>query len=230
LLLHAQPWCPEEKSTDRESIRPLNIAIIILAAGQATRMGGPDRHKLLASLHDEPLVRRVARQALASTASTVTVVTGCRHDAIEAALAGLNISVLHNPDYAEGMGRSLAAGMCAPGIGEADGILVMLADMPDITDGHLNILLDAFRACAGGSVLRASSAGVPGHPVILPRTLHGTLWNLRGDVGARDAIADSSLPVTLVEIGSAALQDIDTLDDLLAAGGSLPEKSGNSSF
>lgn len=188
-------------------------------------MGGPNNHKLLAHLHDEPLVRHVARQALASTASTVTVVTGCRHDAIEAALVGLNLSTLHNPDYAEGMGRSLAAGMGAPNLEQADGILVMLADMPNITARHLNILLDAFCACAGASVVRASSTGVPGHPVILPRALQGALRNLRGDVGARDAIADSNLPVILVEIGSAALQDIDTVDHLLAAGGRLPSQT-----
>lgn len=200
----------------------MNIAILILAAGEAKRMGHRDHYKLLALFNDEPLVRRITKQALESTASSVTVVTGFRRDAILAALASLSFSTLFNPNYAAGMGGSLATGMRAPGIEEADGTLVMLADMPGITSTHLEALLDAFRARGGGSVIRACAAGRPGHPVILPRSLYGALRNLRGDVGARDVIASSMLPVTLVEIGAAAIQDIDTLDDLLAAGGRFP--------
>jgi molybdenum cofactor cytidylyltransferase len=199
----------------------LNVAILILAAGEAKRMGHPDHHKLLALFHDEPLVRRVARQALASTASSVTVVMGHQSGAIAAALAGLAISSLHNPAYAEGMGCSLATGLCSPVIDSADGVLVMLADMPSVTSAHLDSLMAAFRSGEGRSVIRGCAARRPGHPVVLPRCLYGALRNLRGDVGARDVIVSSMIPVTLVEIGAAALQDIDTLDDLRAAGGRL---------
>jgi molybdenum cofactor cytidylyltransferase len=193
-------------------------------------MGHPDRHKLLALLHDEPLVRRVARQALASTASSVTVVTGYQCEAIEAALAGLALNTLHNPAYAEGMGLSLATGLHAPGMQEADGILVMLADMPSVTAAHLDSLMAAFRGCAGHYVIRGAALRQPGHPVILPRCLYGALRNLRGDVGARDVIISSMIPVVLVEIGSAALQDIDTAEDLLAAGGHLVVEPQNDSI
>lgn len=204
----------------------MNIAIIILAAGEAKRMGHPDRHKLMALWDNEPLVRRVAQQALASTASSVTVVTGYRSQAVEDSLTGLTLSIVHNHDYAEGMGRSLATGLHAAGIDHTDGVLVMLADMPSVTSYHLDRVMAAFRACAGRSVIRASSAGIPGHPVVLPRSLYGALRELQGDVGARDVVASSMLPVVFVEVGSAALHDIDTLDDLLMAGGRLPLDRG----
>lgn len=47
----------------------------------------------------------------------------------EAALAGLAFSTIQNPAYTDGMGRSLATGMGAPGIQDTDGVFLMLADM-----------------------------------------------------------------------------------------------------
>lgn len=121
--------------------------------------------------------------------------TGFRCDAVEAALTVLPLCIVHNHDYAGGMGRSLATVLSAPGTQNSDGVLIMLADMPNVTFEHLDRLITAFRASAGLSVIRARSGARPGHPVVL------------------------------FEIGSAALHDIDTLDDLLIAGGSLPMHS-----
>jgi molybdenum cofactor cytidylyltransferase len=42
---------------------------------------------------------------------------------------------------------------------------------------------------------------------------------LRGDIGARDLIRTSGLQVIEVEIGTAALTDVDTAEAIIAAGG-----------
>ena len=68
------------------------VAAIILAAGQARRMGGPN--KLTARFDGEPLVRRVAEHALKSKAGPVIVVTGHRAEEIAAALAGLDVRMV----------------------------------------------------------------------------------------------------------------------------------------
>ncbi|MBT4095373.1 MAG: NTP transferase domain-containing protein, partial [Nitrospinaceae bacterium] len=69
------------------------ISAILLAAGLSSRLG---RNKLLASLGGKAAVRRVAEAALASKAAEVVVVTGHEREGVEAALAGLSVTLVHN--------------------------------------------------------------------------------------------------------------------------------------
>src|ERR1043166_981163 len=85
------------------------VGAIVLAAGRSTRMGGPN--KLLAEIGGKPLVRFVAEQALASRATPGVVGTGRGRARVEAALAGLRVRFVHNPDYAAGLSTSLKAGL-----------------------------------------------------------------------------------------------------------------------
>ncbi|QKK19748.1 nucleotidyltransferase family protein [Rhizobium indicum] len=202
-------------------MRKASVAIVILAAGKASRMGEGGKHKLLAEFDGVPLVRRSALTALGADAASVIVVTGHRRSEIEAALDGLTLTFIDNPDYASGMASSLIAGFSSMDADSADGILVMLADMPGISTTHLDALISAFRNVDGKAVVRAVSRGKPGNPVILPRSLNHAVLRLKGDVGARDIIATSGLPVVDVDVGDAALLDVDTPDEVLAAGGAL---------
>ena len=88
-----------------------NIAALVLAAGRSTRMGAVN--KLIAEIGGKPLVRIAAEQALASRAAPVIVVTGHQRAEVEAALDGLPVRLVHNPDYADGLGTSLKAGIAA---------------------------------------------------------------------------------------------------------------------
>ncbi|MBB4008666.1 nucleotidyltransferase family protein [Allorhizobium taibaishanense] len=200
--------------------KTLHTAILILAAGRASRMG-EGTHKLLAEFQGVPLVRRVAGSAVASRAAAVTVVTGHRRAEIEACLSDLPVDVCFNSAYAEGMATSLVAGLQTTGRMEIDGIMVVLADMPDLTSAHFDRLMAAFEEAGGDAVIRAASNGQPGNPVILPRQLYPELLQLKGDRGAKSVIMDSSLPIIDVEIGPAALVDVDTPDAVVAAGGIL---------
>ena len=105
------------------------IAAVILAAGRSTRMGGPN--KLLAEIGGKPLVRIAAEEALASRARPVIVVTGHQRDKVEAALEGLDVQRVHNPDFAEGLSTSLKAGLAAVP-DDVDGAIVCLGDMPQV--------------------------------------------------------------------------------------------------
>ena len=70
-------------------------------------------NKLLIEVDGEPMVRRVAAAALASKAAPVVVVTGHEAERVQEALAGLDVAVAHNPDFAEGMSTSLERGLQA---------------------------------------------------------------------------------------------------------------------
>src|SRR5216110_798821 len=88
-----------------------NITAIVLAAGRSTRMGLAN--KLLADIGGRPMVRRVVEAALASRARPVLVVTGHQAASVKAALAGLEVAIVDNPDYAVGLSSSLKAGIGA---------------------------------------------------------------------------------------------------------------------
>src|SRR5262249_22248058 len=100
---------PQPRETPQPDGR--RIAAVVLAAGRSTRMGGPN--KLLAEIRGRPLVRITVETALASRADPVIVVTGHERDRVEQALAGLDVRLVHNPDYADGLSTSLKAGIAA---------------------------------------------------------------------------------------------------------------------
>ena len=220
-LLMEIPTRPRPRDATAEKKVTLSVGALLLAAGQARRMGKEGPHKLLAEFGGVPLVRRSAEVLSASQASPVVAVTGHRREEIEAALAGLDIRLHFNSGYASGMAGSLVTGFSAPELAGKDGILVMLADMPGVTTDHVNMLIAAFCEAGGGVVVRSVSEGKRGNPIILPRVAYDAVLRLEGDVGARAIIENSGLSVVDVDIGPAAHLDVDTPEAVTAAGGVL---------
>ena len=185
------------------------VEIILLAAGSSSRMRGRD--KLLEPVDGEPLLRRMARVALASSAAAVRVVLPPGGEARAAALDGLDVTQVTATAAAEGMAASLRAGLAEVAEGTEAGI-VMLADMPDVTSQMLDRLIAAFDPAEGHEICRSVSAsGVPGHPVLFGRRFFEALLDLSGDVGARAVVAQSPEFVHDVKTpGEAALTDLDT--------------------
>lgn len=188
------------------------IAAVVLAAGRSSRMGGPN--KLIAEINGRPLVRIAAEEALASAARPVIVVTGHQRERVEAALAGLDVSFVHNPDFAEGLASSLKAGTAAVPT-EADGAIICLGDMPQVDAPLIDRLLAAFDPERGIFVVVPTIAGRRGNPVVLSRRFFPELTALSGDVGARGLIAAHPEAVTEVAVSDgAAFTDVDTPDAL----------------
>ena len=189
------------------------IAGLVLAAGRSTRMGGPN--KLLEEINGRALVRIATDHVLASGARPVIVVTGHQRERVERALAGLAVTFVHNPDFAEGLSTSLKAGLGAlPG--ENDGALVLLADMPRVDANLIDSLIDAFDPARGALVVVPTFDGKRGNPVLWSRRFFADLMTLQGDVGARHLIGSHAEAVTeLPASGSAVLTDVDTPDALV---------------
>lgn len=196
----------------------MTVAVAVLAAGSSSRMGA-GRHKLLARFGGMPLIRRAALAALDGGGVPVIVVLGHRADELRAPIADLPAIVVFNPRFGDGLSSSLRAAVARVPAG-VDGLLVHLADMPAITAADLKRLIGAFD---GNAVVCATHGGRRGNPVILPRALFAAIEGLAGDVGARQLIADSGLPVVDVDLGPAAALDVDTPEALRQAGGVLPD-------
>jgi molybdenum cofactor cytidylyltransferase len=191
-----------------------NVAALVLAAGRSSRMGGPN--KLLETIAGRPLVRVVVEAALASRARPVIVVTGYQRERVEAALAGLPVTFVHNPSFADGLGTSLRAGVTAVPA-EVDGVIVCLGDMPQVDASLIDRLVGAFEPDKGALVVVPTIAGQRGNPVVWSRRFFPDLMAVEGDVGARHLIGRYAEAVTEVVLsGNAALTDIDTPEALEA--------------
>jgi molybdenum cofactor cytidylyltransferase len=197
------------------------VGAVILAAGQSSRFraqGGSEATKLVADLDGRPIVRRVAEAALAAKARPIVVVTGFARDAVEAALAGLDVGVAFNPEFASGLASSLKTGLSAMPPDVA-GALVLLGDMPWTEAGQIDALIEAFLARQGALAAAPVRDGRRGNPVLLGRRLFEAAMRLEGDKGARGLIGALGAG-ELVEAeasGIGASFDIDTADDLAAA-------------
>jgi molybdenum cofactor cytidylyltransferase len=190
------------------------IAAVVLAAGRSTRMGAVN--KMIAEIGGKPLVRIAAEQALASRAAPVIVVTGHQRERIEAALAGLSVRFVHNPDYAEGLGSSLKAGIAAVPE-DADGAIICLGDMPQVDAALIDRLIVAFDPERGALIVVPSIEGRRGNPVVWSRRFFHELMGIQGDIGARHLIGQYAEAVAEVSLaGDAALTDVDTPESLSA--------------
>lgn len=175
-------------------------------------MRGAD--KLLQPVAGRPVLAVLAQRARAAglpvlvtlppEASTLTA-------ARRAALAGLDVGLRPLPEAGEGMAASLRAGAAAAE--GAAGLLVLPADMPEITRTDITALVAAFLGhAAPRPILRATSAaGRPGHPVILPDWLLAEVQALRGDTGARALLHRHAGRLRHLALpGERALVDLDT--------------------
>jgi len=215
-LLTEIPSRPQPR--EGKNVRPLRIGSLLLAAGRSSRMRGAN--KLLASFDGEPLIRRSAQRLAAASAEPPVVVLGNRAAEMKRLLDGLPLTIADNPDFESGLASSLKAGIRAlpPGL---DGVLIALADMPNVTPDDFRRLIDMFRRHEGRAVIRASAGEFRGNPVILPKALVARIDELHGDTGARHLIEDGGLEIVDVDIGEAARIDVDTPEALAAAGGIL---------
>ncbi len=187
-------------------------AAIVLAAGRGTRM--VRENKLLAEVKGKPIVRHAVEAALASKASPVIVVTGHESDSTAEALGSLDVKIMYNPGYAEGLSSSLKAGLAALPSG-VDAVAVMLGDMPEISGPLIDRLANAIDPARGPLIAVPTRDGKRGNPVVWARPLFDELMKLEGDVGARHLIGLHSEAVVEVPVDDDAIfLDIDTQEAL----------------
>jgi molybdenum cofactor cytidylyltransferase len=153
---------------------------------------------------------------LASHARPIIVVTGHERERVEAALKGLDVRRVHNPNFAAGLSTSLKAGLAAlPD--DVDGAIVCLGDMPQVRAALIDRLIAAFDPERGALVVVPTIDGKRGNPVVWSRRFFPELAALEGDVGARHLIGRYQEAVMEVPIEDrAALVDVDTPEALKA--------------
>jgi molybdenum cofactor cytidylyltransferase len=194
------------------------VAVIVLAAGRSTRMGGPN--KMLADANGQPLVVHAVKAALASQAVELVVVLGHMADQVKAAIMAAvptsRLRFVTNPDFAEGLSTSVRTGIGALGK-EVDAAVVQLGDMPGVNAALLDRLMAAFSPVEGRSICVPTVGGKRGNPVLWDRRFFPEIAKVAGDTGAKHLIGEHADLVCEVEMaGEAAVTDIDTPEALAA--------------
>jgi molybdenum cofactor cytidylyltransferase len=190
------------------------VAAIILAAGRSARMGPVN--KLLADIGGTPMIGRVAAAVEASAAAPVVVVTGHERARVEAALAGRDLVLVDNPDYAAGLSGSLHRGLAALADG-IDGAVICLGDMPRVSSAVIDRLIAAFDPAEDRAICVPTWQGKRGNPVLFARRFFAEMQTVAGDTGAKALIGQ--YPELVCEVAMAddgVLSDVDTPKALAA--------------
>lgn len=175
-----------------------NLAVIVLAAGQGTRMKS-SRPKVLHSIAGRALIGHVL--ATAAELSPGHVVTVVRHerDTVVATIADLlPTAVIVDQDDIPGTGRAVEVALAAlPAEFEGD-VVVVSGDVPLLDSATLRSLIDTHRAAAAAATLLSA---IMDDATGYGRVIRGAGGDLDRIVEQKDA-AEHELAVTEVNSGT----------------------------
>jgi CTP:molybdopterin cytidylyltransferase MocA len=188
------------------------VAGLLLAAGGGRRLGG--RPKALLDHRGRPLVEYAARVLRTGGCDPVHVVLGAAAEAVRAGAELPGCILVDNPDWAQGMGASLRAGLASLADTGAGAALVALVDQPGVGAAAVARVREVYRSPS--SLAAAVYGGRRGHPVLLGADRWAQVAESAvGDRGARAYLAEHRSSLTLVDCSDVARpDDIDTPADL----------------
>jgi CTP:molybdopterin cytidylyltransferase MocA len=166
--------------TNSSHLLPLRLAVLLLAAGQGSRLGS--RPKALLKQDGVTLLKRLLDAVQPFNPAEFIAVTGFHGDAIEYSLAQMDstfsrsIRLLRNPNPEVGQASSVRLGIEALH-NNFDVLLIALSDQPAITKAEVSQLLSMFSQRAPGTeMLLPMVHGQRGNPVLFSKkALQNTL-------------------------------------------------------
>ncbi len=194
----------------------LRNAALILAAGRSSRSGSS--HKLLSEIAGQSVIQQTANTIKESGYTCISAVTGYRAKEVSSELSGYPITMIHNPDYASGMGTSLKAGF-ADMANDYDTCLIALGDMPFVQKTTHTMLIETAQNITEASIFIPTFNGKRGNPVLWRKEHFPALQQITGDKGGRSIIHEHEHLVYEVEVNDPGiLIDLDTPEALAQFG------------
>jgi nicotine blue oxidoreductase len=194
----------------------VRVVVVLLAAGEGRRMGGP---KALLQVGGttflESCLRRLDRPGVAAR----VVVTGHQAGRVAAAVpAAPGLSVVHNVDYRAGMLSSVLRGLEAAEELGADALLLHPVDHPQVEPETVDQVVAAL--AGGARIAVPSHQGRRGHPAGFAREAWPALRAAPAGEGARAVLRAHPDWIVHVPGGPGSVRGVNTPDDLkdLASG------------
>ena len=186
----------------------MKIAAVLMAAGASSRFG---ECKLIKKFASRPMFEYALDALPCDKLCAVAVVSG-RAEILAAAEARGFIPVL-NDRPEDGPPRTIRLGMEA--VGDAEGIMFMVADQPLLRRESVAGEIDFFAKNAN-SIVAMGHGARRGNPVIFPQEFFDELKALRGERGGGAVMAAHRERIMLFQLENGAeLMDIDTAPDYI---------------
>ncbi|MDP5092632.1 MAG: nucleotidyltransferase family protein [Polaribacter sp.] len=187
-----------------------NIAVLVLAAGNSSRMQTP---KQLLKIGNQSLLEIVLEKALAVSTLPIYCVLGANAATIQQEIATKNVVYIFNENYQEGLSTSIVSGInyLEKNHPNLEGVLILLADQPAIEIAYLKNLVALFSEHKN-KIIASNYQKRNGVPAIFPKTFFNELKLLKGDFGAKDFL-EKNKNATITDPSDVCLIDLDTKSD-----------------
>ncbi len=186
------------------------VAGIVLAAGEATRMG---RTKQLLPFRWTTILGQVLENAWRSLLGEIILVLGHEAERIQRVVDLRGITCVRNAAYSRGQSTSLKAGLDRVS-DRVCGAMFLLGDQPLVEEDTIDALIRAFEETEKSMVMPVSR-GRRGNPVIIGRAWFKELMAMADeDMGARILFSRHADEIHAVALESRCIHvDVDTMED-----------------
>ncbi|MCI4668368.1 MAG: nucleotidyltransferase family protein [Bacteroidia bacterium] len=185
----------------------MKISCVILAAGQASRMGRP---KQLLPFGEVSLLEHVLNIAFKIDFSEIRIVLGAHKDLILPIVEKLDVHVSINDNWASGMGSSISCAV-KDQPKDVEGLVIMLGDQPFIRASHIEALIDTHQQ-SRKKIVASMYEEKWGVPAFFHESIFEKLSALKEQEGAGKLIKAHKDELALVKNPDAAI-DLDTPED-----------------
>jgi len=192
------------------STKNQTFGIIILAAGNSSRLGQP---KQLLKFNGKSLLRHTIDEAVNVVGNKVMVVTGADKDLVEEELHHLPVNVIHNKFWQEGMSSSIYTGIITliKIFPQLNHVILSVCDQPFISADLFTKMILLQKNTKKG-IVAAAYANTIGVPVLFSDKYVEELIALKGQEGAKKIL--NKFPDDLITINFPKGEvDIDTIED-----------------
>ncbi len=187
-----------------------HCGVLIVAAGESKRLGTP---KQLLQFEGQSLINRLVNIVRDAGSFPITIVLGAEAAAIQAQLPDVNLHVVINEEWREGMGSSIRVGLkqMIKADSKIDGVMILVCDQPFIKSESIQSLIQ-MQQSTGLPMAACFYEGIVGTPALFHQYMFTDLLKLTGDTGAKKIMKDKMGDVAKLNFEKGVI-DIDTMED-----------------
>jgi Uncharacterized MobA-related protein len=187
----------------------METRILIVAAGNSSRLGEP---KQLLKYNGKTLLRNVVEEAI-KVSDSVIVVTGSGHSQISKEIENIEVNIIENVKWNEGMGSSIKMGITqlVNEFPDVQNIIISVCDQPFIEASVFSNLIQMQKDSQKG-IVAAKYSETLGTPVLFTKKYFAELLKLSGREGAKKMLQKFKNDIAEINFEKGAI-DIDTQSD-----------------
>lgn len=188
----------------------MQTAILLLAAGNSSRLGRPKQ--LLRLKSGNSLLENTIEAAMESNSQHVCIVLGSAYNFFSKIIQDTTVDVVHNTDWQKGMGSSIKKGVqfILDNHPQTESIVISVCDQPYMNTVVFN---DLIKETGNNNIITSKyDDQTYGVPVLFPSSYFNELMNIGDQEGAK-SIVENAKSRTYINFKLGNI-DIDTEEDV----------------